>query len=112
MNKEKEGNVHYAFTKEAHDAARRSLLKTLSWRGLASIDTFAIAWLATGNVTVGATIVSAEIFTKMVLYYLHERGWAHIRWGQGKKDRPQAEAKPAFARFEALRLRLARRKAA
>lgn len=69
------------FTKETHAQARRSLAKTLSWRALASVDTFVIAYLVTGEASAGAVIVSAEIVTKMVLYYLHERGWSHIRWG-------------------------------
>ena len=59
----------------------RSVLKTISWRAFASVDTFVIAYIATGEVKIGAMIVGAEVVTKMVLYYLHERGWAHIRWG-------------------------------
>lgn len=69
------------FTKDTHAQARRSLAKTVSWRAFASIDTFLIAYFVTGELKAGAAIVSLEIFTKMVLYYLHERGWSHIRWG-------------------------------
>lgn len=92
-NKTSQSNV-LPFVKEAQDAAKRSLLKTLSWRALASVDTFVIAYLATGKITIGATIVSAEIFTKMTLYYVHERGWAHVRWGAGKAKAKEA-ATPA-----------------
>ncbi|MBI1216094.1 MAG: DUF2061 domain-containing protein [Alphaproteobacteria bacterium] len=75
------------FTKSTHAKQRRSLAKTLSWRFIASLDTFVISYIATGSITIGATIVGAEFFTKIILYYLHERGWAHIRWGL--KDAPK-----------------------
>lgn len=74
-------DIKKQFTREAHAATKRSLAKTISWRALASIDTFLIAYIVTGEVSAGAFIVSAEVVTKMVLYYLHERGWSHIKWG-------------------------------
>lgn len=42
------------FSKETHAQARRSLAKTFSWRALASIDTFIIAYLVTGEASAGA----------------------------------------------------------
>ncbi len=71
--------LHISKTTHAH--RKRSISKTVSWRLLGSIDTFIIAYIVTGEVKSGAFIVSAEMVTKMILYYLHERGWAHIRWG-------------------------------
>lgn len=56
----------------------RSVLKTLSWRVTASIDTFLIAWFVTGAPTLGGAIALGEVLTKIVWYYLHERAWAHI----------------------------------
>jgi uncharacterized membrane protein len=64
-----------------HAHRKRSISKTISWRLLGSLDTFVVAYVITGEVKTGAFIVSAEMVTKMILYYLHERGWAHIRWG-------------------------------
>ena len=69
------------FSKKAHASPARSLAKTLSWRALGSLDTFVISYIATGQAKVGLTIAGAEVLTKLGLYYLHERGWAHIRWG-------------------------------
>jgi uncharacterized membrane protein len=65
----------------AHAKRRRSVAKSISWRVLASIDTFVIASFATGRLTLGAFIASAEVVTKMALYYVHERAWAHVVWG-------------------------------
>ena len=38
----------------------RSLLKTLSWRIIASTDTFAITWLVTGSPSAGITFEIGE----------------------------------------------------
>ena len=60
----------------------RSLLKTLTWRVLASLDTFLISWFVSGEISIGATIATIEIITKLVIYYLHERAWDKIKWGK------------------------------
>ncbi len=60
----------------------RSILKTLSWRILASLDTFLIAWIISGSISVGGWIAGVEIVTKLFLYYLHERMWNKIKWGK------------------------------
>lgn len=54
---------------------KRHLLKTISWRIIASIITFLIAWLITGNVNVAIGIGAIEVILKMVAYYGHERFW-------------------------------------
>ena len=64
-----------------HAGKKRSLVKTLTWRVLATTDTIIIARIITGSWTVGFGIASIEVVTKMVLYYLHERGWAALDWG-------------------------------
>jgi len=64
-----------------HVTRRRSVAKSISWRTLASLDTFVLAFLITGRLSWGAFIAGAEVLTKMVLYYVHERAWAHIAWG-------------------------------
>ena len=64
-----------------HANRTRSLVKTLTWRTLATTDTIIIARVITGGWTIGLGIASIEVVTKMVLYYLHERGWASLDWG-------------------------------
>lgn len=60
---------------------RRSIAKTISWRVLGSLDTLVLGYIFTSSVAIAGSIASAEVITKIVLYYLHERGWAHIKWG-------------------------------
>ena len=56
----------------------RSIYKTISWRVIATTDTFIISYFVTGFFTWATIIASIEVFTKMGLYYVHERGWARI----------------------------------
>ena len=69
---------------------KRSLIKTVTWRTIASLDTFFIVWLVTKKISWAGTIASLEIITKMILFYLHERGWNYIKWGKyiGNADKP------------------------
>lgn len=62
--------------------ARRSGVKTATWRVAASLDTMLLALLFTGNIGTAISIGGFEVITKLVLYYFHERGWARITWGQ------------------------------
>ncbi|MCH2235276.1 MAG: DUF2061 domain-containing protein [Crocinitomicaceae bacterium] len=57
------------------DSNAKSLIKTISWRIVGTIDTMVIAYFLTGEFTVAFSIGSVEVFTKMLLYYLHERLW-------------------------------------
>ena len=54
---------------------KRHLLKAISWRFFGSSTTFLLSWLVTGNMIIGLSISGIETFTKIVLYYLHERLW-------------------------------------
>ena len=56
-----------------------STAKTITWRVIASLDTFLLSWLVSGSATIGMSIASLEILTKMLLYYFHERQWEKPR---------------------------------
>ena len=58
----------------------RSLAKAISWRIIASTDTFLISWLITGYWALATTIAGVEAVTKFVLYYFHERAWLRIKF--------------------------------
>ena len=63
----------------------RSLLKTISWRIVGTLDTMCLGWIITGSPLIGLKIGALELFTKMILYYLHERLWLQSKFGT-KKD--------------------------
>jgi len=64
------------------EAHHRSLAKALSWRIAGSIDTFVISFIVTGRAALAGSIAGTEVFTKIALYYFHERIWALISWGR------------------------------
>ena len=60
---------------------KRHLLKTISWRVVGTLDTILLAWLITGNPLTGIKIGSAEVVSKMLLYFGHEKLWYKINFG-------------------------------
>ncbi|AWM13075.1 DUF2061 domain-containing protein [Flavobacterium sp. NRK F10] len=53
-----------------------SACKAVTWRLLGTIDTMIISFIMTGNVKIAFSIGSFEVFTKMILYFIHEKVWA------------------------------------
>ncbi len=70
--------------KEDKDSEKpiRSIVKSISWRIVGTIDTILISWVITGKLTTAFSIGSIELITKMVLYFFHERIWNNIKWGK------------------------------
>ncbi|MFY0630442.1 MAG: DUF2061 domain-containing protein [Flavobacteriaceae bacterium] len=60
----------------------RSIVKSMSWRLIGTIDTILISWFITGEATIAFSIGSIELMTKMILYFFHERVWNIIKWGK------------------------------
>lgn len=60
----------------------RSLVKGISWRVLGTLDTMLIAYIITGAPMSAVKIGGFELFTKVALFYIHERIWGKIWWGR------------------------------
>lgn len=60
------------------DSKTKSLLKTLSWRAVATLITMLIAYFIIGDITVALSIGAFDVVIKMVAYYFHERAWTKI----------------------------------
>jgi uncharacterized membrane protein len=67
------------------DAPARSLVKGITWRIIGTIDTFILAYFFFGKINLALPIAITEVFTKILLYFLHERGWNLIKWGRGRQ---------------------------
>ena len=61
---------------------KRSVIKAISWRALASFATFVISYVMSGDITVATGIASVQVVVNLLLYYFHERVWNKIRWGR------------------------------
>ena len=64
------------------DTARRSLVKTISWRVTGSSATFAISYAVLGNWQISGTIAVVQLIMNTMLYFVHERVWNRIDWGR------------------------------
>lgn len=54
---------------------KRHIAKAITWRFIGTLDTMLLSWFITGDPLLGLQIGLAEVLTKMILYYLHERVW-------------------------------------
>jgi len=66
------------------DKSYRSIVKSISWRTIGTIDTMVISYFITGQLALAISIGSIEVFTKMALYFFHERTWNRINFGRVK----------------------------
>ncbi|MDF0708019.1 DUF2061 domain-containing protein [Flagellimonas okinawensis] len=64
------------------ESPKRSIVKSISWRVVGTLDTIIISWLVTGTLSLAFSIGLVELVTKMVLYFFHERIWNSIKWGK------------------------------
>lgn len=80
---------------------KRSLAKAVSWRVVGTLDTLLLSFVIltflgpllgmtetshTDNAKTATYIAVTEVVTKMVLYYVHERAWARVKWGYVASD--------------------------
>lgn len=62
---------------------KRTLIKSISWRAIATTQTFIISGAVLDRFDeVALYIALTELFTKFILYYLHERIWLRLPLGK------------------------------
>ena len=54
---------------------KRHIVKSISWRIIGTIDTFLLSYIFTGSMSFGLSISGVDFFSKLFLYYYHERIW-------------------------------------
>ena len=70
-------------TQYKQESHLRSLIKGISWRIVATVDTILVVLLVTClsgecNLEIAFSIASIEFVLKFVIYYIHERLWQYI----------------------------------
>ena len=60
----------------------RSVVKTISWRIIGTLDTVIIAYFITNTFHQALTIGLIEWASKMILYFIHELVLNGILWGK------------------------------
>lgn len=74
-------NINLSKSGRVLESRKRHLAKTFTWRFIGTLDTMLLAWWISGNPLIGLKIGFVEVFSKMVLYYLHERFWYRSNFG-------------------------------
>ena len=65
--------------------AYRSVIKALSWRITGTLDTIVVSFIISKELKIALSIGFVEVFTKIALYYVHERAWNRIQFGRIKE---------------------------
>ena len=61
---------------------KRSVVKSFTWRFLATLTTFSLVWIFTGKLHLAFSVGAIEVVAKLFIYYFHERTWNRIKWGR------------------------------
>ena len=64
------------------DTVSRSMAKTFSFRIVTTVANFVFAWFMTGNIAFATSLFIFQWTVVLVFYYVHERLWTWIKWGQ------------------------------
>jgi uncharacterized membrane protein len=56
----------------------RSVIKGVTWRIIGTLDTILLSWLFTGDISAALKIGGIEVFTKIILFFIHERVWLRM----------------------------------
>lgn len=68
--------------KRVHEEHKRSALKTVSWRIIATSTTMFLVYIFSGQLELTAGVGIGDVVLKMTFYFLHERGWNRIKFGR------------------------------
>ena len=76
------------------DSRKRTFVKTLLWRFIASGTTMVVVFVLSGNVVLGLTAAAIGIPLKLIMYYFYERFWmTTVEWGKVSDDPSELTAK-------------------
>lgn len=63
------------------ESPKRTLAKTLSWQTVGIFTMTLVGLWQTGSLGVSLSIAISAASTGVLMFYLHERIWAQVRWG-------------------------------
>jgi len=69
---------------DAKKSRIRHIAKTITWRIIASLTTFILAYVFTQDITKSLWLMGTEMVLKLLLYYYHERVW--FKYGKLGRD--------------------------
>ncbi len=70
----------------AFETPLRSIVKSISWRIVATLTTVSIVYLFSGDATFALSVGGVEIIAKLLIFFLHDRAWNLSSWGIKKAE--------------------------
>lgn len=64
---------------------KRSMVKAISWRFIATITGAAIVYFLTGDIGDSGKFIVLDVILKLMFYYGHERAWTMVGWGSAEE---------------------------
>ena len=64
------------------DTKWRTLVKAVVWQLLGFATMTLTGWIFTGSASQGGAIAVTGAFCGFVVYFIYERVWSRVRWGQ------------------------------
>ncbi len=69
------------FKSSINSSKIRHFIKPFTWRLLASVDTLLISSILFNDIKLGFELSIYEVFTKIILYFLHDKLWYQSKFG-------------------------------
>ena len=64
----------------------RSVIKSITWRFLATLTTVSLVYIFTGKIDMAVEIGGIEVILKIIIYFIHERVGYKIRFGKREEE--------------------------
>lgn len=68
------------------ESKKRSCLKSVTWRILATLTTVSISYFYLNDMSVAAKIGVLDSSIKFAIHYAHERAYSKLKWGYIEKE--------------------------
>jgi len=70
---------------------KKFLAKTITWKLIDAVVTFALCFLLTGELLISVNLAILEVLVEGVFYYAHEHVWDKTEWGEYKMENENKE---------------------
>ena len=75
------------------ESHKRTLMKTATWRVVATGITACVAYFLTGQIRIAASIGLLDMVLKLGAYFAHERLWLRTSYGRPKSPEYQIQGR-------------------
>lgn len=73
------------------ESPKRSIIKTLSWKVIATTIAFNVSYVQTGSIEASLETSGLVLVVGLVAYYLHERAWNSLHWEKRHVEHTEGE---------------------